>query len=391
MTLFGAQQARHFVGRRRDLAAFNQLLDRLNREAGERSALPPLVDFVSSRTRDLRPWPVDRLPSVVAIGTEGWEREGMWPTLARHTDFSLFDYGRPEFYVYRRKRLCGEATRARIARAFLKFLNDRPSNAPVDLVFIYASGWHVESQLLRTIRCMGIRTVILGLDDKHQFFRPWDRVSGQSHQERVARECDVYWTSWPLVATYLRGVGRAGWYAPSGADPTQYVARGSVHGDPDVFFMGAAYGYRRTVVERLAEAGLQVEAYGRGWRNGFISHGRALRMMANAKIVLGVGGVGHLSEVLHLKGRDFEVPMAGGCYLTSYNPELADHFSIGEEILCYSSIEQCLEIAHALVRDPRRAEEVSKAGRERCLGSHTWDRRFRDLFALFGARRSDRV
>ena len=73
---------------------------------------------------------------------------------------------------------------------------------------------------------------------------------------------------------------------------------------------------------------------------------------------LGVGGVGHLDEVQHLKGRDFEVPMCGAVYLTTYNPELCDWYQVGEEILCYGSFQNCAEILINLLSDSKKMEKI---------------------------------
>jgi spore maturation protein CgeB len=100
-----------------------------------------------------------------------------------------------------------------------------------------------------------------------------------------------------------------------------------------------------------------------------------IELYSRAKVVLGVGGVGFTESIKHLKGRDFEVPMSGALYLTSFNPELADHFVIGKEILCYASWLDCAEVIRWVLEFPEWAEDVRRAGRRRCLADHTWDTR----------------
>jgi spore maturation protein CgeB len=90
-----------------------------------------------------------------------------------------------------------------------------------------------------------------------------------------------------------------------------------------------------------------------------------------------------MEGVKHLKGRDFEVPMSGGLYLTTYNYELADHYIIGKEILCYSSFEECAEIIHWVLRHPDEAEAIRQAGLRRARSDHTWERRLQMMFTLF--------
>ena len=85
-----------------------------------------------------------------------------------------------------------------------------------------------------------------------------------------------------------------------------------------------------------------------------------------------------------LKGRDFEVPMSGGLYLTQHNPELALVYKVGEEIMTYRSEKDCVETIKLLLSDQVRAERIRKAGQARALRDHTWEKRFEDVFRFSG-------
>jgi spore maturation protein CgeB len=85
-----------------------------------------------------------------------------------------------------------------------------------------------------------------------------------------------------------------------------------------------------------------------------------------------------------LKGRDFEVPMSGGLYLTQNNPELSLIFNIGNEILTYINVENCANIIKKLLDDPNRAETIRKAGRNRCIRDHSYHRRWSKIFQIAG-------
>jgi spore maturation protein CgeB len=136
------------------------------------------------------------------------------------------------------------------------------------------------------------------------------------------------------------------------------------------------------LVKGLRELGFCVEAYGAGWPGGSISYEKMAELTSRAKVVLGMGGVMHTDRVHHLKGRDFEVPMAGAVYLTSFNAELADHFAIGSEILCYSSLEECAEILAHTLRDPVALTRIGEAARKRCLQDHTWEGRVHEMLEI---------
>ena len=64
-----------------------------------------------------------------------------------------------------------------------------------------------------------------------------------------------------------------------------------------------------------------------------------------------------------LKGRDFEVPMSGGLYLTQHNPELELVYKIGQEILTYHDVDDCAATIRAIVTDLDRAASIRQAGR----------------------------
>jgi spore maturation protein CgeB len=108
-------------------------------------------------------------------------------------------------------------------------------------------------------------------------------------------------------------------------------------------------------------------------------------LLARSKIILGHGGIGWSASLKNIKGRDFDGPCAGsGAYLTSYHPELADFFRIGEEIVCYSSPDECIELARWLLADDPRRRAIARAGRERCLREHTWLHRFKRILQTLG-------
>jgi hypothetical protein len=59
----------------------------------------------------------------------------------------------------------------------------------------------------------------------------------------------------------------------------------------------------------------------------------------DSQINLGIGFASPSFTLTTVKGRDFECPGVGACYLTTYNWELPLHYELGKEILCYRSVE----------------------------------------------------
>jgi spore maturation protein CgeB len=107
-------------------------------------------------------------------------------------------------------------------------------------------------------------------------------------------------------------------------------------------------------------------------------------MYSRSLVNLGIGGVAYSDRIGCVKGRDFEVPATGGTYLTSYDPDLAELFDIGREILCYRNEIDCVEQIRRCLEDPDWARTLGRAGRARCLRDHTWVTRLCELLRWLG-------
>jgi spore maturation protein CgeB len=222
----------------------------------------------------------------------------------------------------------------------------------------------------------------MSLDDKQQLAA--QAINGlEGWQLELAQAADVYWTTWRTGADWLWARGCRPWYAPEAACPEHFAPQ-RVDKDLDVLWLGRGYGPRHDLVRRLRALGFTVAAHGPGWEGGPVPFQELVRLYSRARVVLGMGGIGHTDEVKHLKGRDFEVPMSGAAYLTSFNPELTDHFDVGREILCYASPSECADVLAWALHRPALLAEIGAAGRARCLRDHTWDRRVADLLHLMG-------
>jgi len=373
------RETRYWIGRqeRNQQARFDSLQHRLESMAKSRNDRDSLqrkrlVKLAASR----RPFTGETgKPRVVAFGADDWERYGLWPAMSKASNFTLWQY--------LNEVPAGETDatyRALVARKFLQFVDQEDAKSPVSCVFFYAAGLHISSELLESFHARGIWTIILGLDDKQQLSDPADAIDGQPNQLRVALKCDLYWTTWNLAADAINASGGSAWFAPPGGDPECFRPQKRPK-DIDIVFVGSRYGHRGPLVSYLRSKGLTVNAYGRGWAGFPPDFSSTVDLFARSRIVLGNGSVGYMSRVHHLKGRDFEIPMAGEAYLTTANPELHDFFDIGEEILCYDSFADCAEIARDILKQPTRAEAIRRNARDRCMRDHTWDLRLAQLFA----------
>lgn len=84
--------------------------------------------------------------------------------------------------------------------------------------------------------------------------------------------------------------------------------------------------------------------------------------------------------------RNFEIPMSGGIEICKYNPELAEYFESGKEIVFYNDNEDLVDKAKYYLQRATDAElnAIKVAARKRAVAEHTWWNRFTKAFDLLG-------
>jgi spore maturation protein CgeB len=92
------------------------------------------------------------------------------------------------------------------------------------------------------------------------------------------------------------------------------------------------------------------------------------RLMKHSKIVFNC----HSSDAVHAGNiRMFEVTGLGSCLMTD-NPEECKHlFQLDEEIVAYSSIDECVEKVNYLLRHEEKRKAIAEKGRKRTFNEHT--------------------
>jgi hypothetical protein len=115
-----------------------------------------------------------------------------------------------------------------------------------------------------------------------------------------------------------------------------------------------------------------------------------IKMFSQSRLSLGFATAGdsHLAHtrLTHLRLRDFEAPMSGALYLTEDQPELAEYFESGKELLTYTDPDDLLDKARYYLAHPEHSERIRHAGLLRARADHTWQQRFSELFRALGLR-----
>lgn len=84
--------------------------------------------------------------------------------------------------------------------------------------------------------------------------------------------------------------------------------------------------------------------------------------------------------------RNFEIPMSGGIEICKYNPELAEYFEDGKEIILYQDNEDLIDKVRYFTQKASETEirRIKEAARKRAESDHTWMNRFRVSFDKLG-------
>lgn len=295
-------------------------------------------------------------------------------------DYAAHGYSWDEFW--RRDRRASDR-RHEMNSLALSALREAHARHPVDWVFVYASGLEIRYQFVQCVTSeLGVPVVNMCLDDKNSWSGP--PMDGQrTGQIEIAPHFDLAWTSARVACEWYLAEGGRPIYMPEGFDAGAYYPV-SVKRDIPVSFVGACYGYRRSIVDFLRRCGVDVRTFGVGW-NQASWVGNAAAVFNRSTINLGMGGVGYLEDVTNVKGRDFEIPgTGGGVYLTSFNSDLAQHFVVGEEVLCYGSRSEMLELVRYYLARPTEARAIADRARQRCLSEHRWLHRYRRICEALG-------
>jgi spore maturation protein CgeB len=336
-------------------------------------------DAMKYRFPRIRPKEKGSLKILAIYHHYNWENEALRPSLekfgqVRHYDwFEQFNHQKKDWH---------HSGREEMNRSLVKRVEQWTKQDTTDVVFTYLSGELVTPETVRALRNCGAPLVNLALNDKEHFVGKIRHGQAMGSRD-ICRHFDICWTSTEDAVKKYCVEGATPIYLPEGANP-EIHAPYDMKKTIDVSFVGQCYGNRSETIKRLESQGIHVEAYGYGWPNGPLSTEDMVCMYSKSKINLGFGGVISHSDTYCLKGRDFEIPMSGGLYVTEYHPELEKFYDPGSEIVTYNGFDDLITKIRFLLSDPEKAEEIRKKGLGRARREHSWEMRFQKIFNLLG-------
>jgi hypothetical protein len=224
----------------------------------------------------------------------------------------------------------------------------------------------------------------MNLDDRMEFFRYGTFSAGNDDYGRWVKKFDLNITNCLPATQWYHQRGAAAIYSPQGVHlPPDLAMPASADFTHKISFLGSKKVERAAVINELGRAGILVSLFGGGWPNSqWVDNPNAV--YRRTQINLGIGFASPSLTMTTVKGRDFECPGVGACYLTTYHWQLPLHWELGAEILCYRSIEELIEMYSWYGRRPEVCLKIAQAAWRRALAEHTWEHRFRKIFSQAG-------
>ncbi len=318
------------------------------------------------------------LRSILFIADCMWEQNDLVPELRKIAQVTVLDL-HPGL-----KECAPEAEKGCVAARVQAFAEAAKSLEP-DVILFYARPGLLSEEVFETLRRRWNCPLFgLNLDDKFQFFPYGIFSKGDDNYQQWARRFDLNLTSSLAATDWYRERGLACLYAPAGMHrPEGLRAPDSASFEYVLSFVGSCKPDRAILINQLLGHGVRVNVFGSGWpRSQWLDD--ANRVFRGTQINLGMGFASESRTLTALKARDFECPGAGACYLTTYNWELARHYDLGKEILCYRSLEEFLELYAYYRKRPAACLAVAQAAWRRCSNEHTWELRYRRIFEQTG-------
>lgn len=315
---------------------------------------------------------------VLLISDVQWENRHLVPELGKICPVDVLDLN---------SSLKGVADKSELSERVVSGVNEFCKNeriADPSIILFYARPELLSDEVFDVIRKRW-RSPILGLnlDDKIEFLDHRVFSARNDNYQRWAKCFDLNLTSVRAVYDWYVDHNLPSYYMPAGYHPMFSGPLLDATFHRDLSFVGSWRPEREKMVNSLRRHGVWIDVFGSGWPDGRRCNDPE-RVYRESQLNLGLGFASPSEKITSLKARDFECPGSGACYLTTYNWELALHFEIGKEILCYRSVEELIELISFYRRRPDECIKISVAAYNRCLREHTWEKRFRKLFAETG-------
>jgi hypothetical protein len=205
---------------------------------------------------------------------------------------------------------------------------------------------------------------------------------------------DAMLSSLPNFVSYYQGRGMTAHLNRLGFDPRVLQKIGPLARSVDVSFVGSispAHAARTRMLEHLARS-TDIAIWGGGVdqldpaspivaRHRGEAWGRQMfSVLGSSKITINnhISIAGDFANNMRL----FEATGMGTLLITDRKSNIAEIFVPGEEVVCYDSAEECVELIRYYLQNEAERERIARAGQHRTLTEHNYDIRTKEIVAL---------
>ena len=325
---------------------------------------------------------VDVLPQINVMAVcpvNNWETN-LLDELKKGNDYAHLDFGGRGFFNSKTEWWDFKSRNNSLLKDF--FLNNY-NPFKLNLVFMYVSDFHISGNL-DYLKCQNTIVLLFTWDDRLHFR---STARGQSVGiVNLAKQVDfVLNMSVAALPRYIfHGISVLNWNSlVKNLLPFDYKTPKSLPNitDESIMFFGSKYGYRETVVNYLSSKNMPLRLFGSSWGSEFLSYQDLEAKISTVRLNLGISTVAYTRKIFCLKGRDFEVPAAGGLYLSNSSVERREVYTAGQDILTYDNLDSCYRICSNVLENPNKYEKIRIRGLQ-TASNYSWKRRVKALIVL---------
>jgi spore maturation protein CgeB len=249
----------------------------------------------------------------------------------------------------------------------------------INILFLYVSEFHIDPDCILAFKLKNVIIVHFNWDDRLHYT---SKHKGQSvGVKKVAKAADFNLTmAVGPMSRYVSDAASVFYWRGISASASIEAVLPHVEFNRILFF-GSRYGYRAQLIDYLTRKELPIDVFGSGWGTDFISYENLLYKIPRYALNLGVSTIGYTQGLSCVKGRDFEVPVSGGLYLTNHSLEIEQVYNSGKEILTYKSMDDCYRQATKVLENPLAFADIRRRGVVKAQ-AFSWEARFNYLISL---------
>jgi len=147
----------------------------------------------------------------------------------------------------------------------------------------------------------------------------------------------------------------------------------------DVIFVGSLDEKRRGCIESLLSAGINIQVYGPGTKNGGVYGEQLYNLYRKSRIILNITREGSGFSL-----RVMEAMSSGSMLLSEFSDDLKRYFIRGEHLDWYKTPQEAIRLIKKYLSNDKERERIADKGRAIVENEFTWDAQAENICSLLG-------